>query len=133
MGELLESRTISVSIARRWTEVYDFAADPENLASWASGLASALRKVNGEWIAESSEGPVKVRFAERNAYGVLDHYVIPEPGLEIYVPLRVIANGGGSEILFTLFHQPGVSEEVFARDLELVSRDLAALKALLER
>lgn len=75
---------------------------------------------------------MKVRFTEQNNFGVLDHYVIPESGPEIYIPLRVISNGGGSEIIFTLFRQPGMSEEKFAADADWVRRDLNALKTLLE-
>jgi hypothetical protein len=46
--------------------------------------------------------------------------------------MRVIANGTGSEVLFTLFRLPDMTAEAFARDAEWVERDLKALKALLE-
>ena len=46
--------------------------------------------------------------------------------------MRIVANGTGCEVTFTLFRQPGMSAEQFAADAEWVSRDLAALKALLE-
>ncbi len=99
---------------------------------WASGLARSLAKVDGEWIADSPAGPVKVRFTERNPFGVLDHHVAVRPGLDVYIPMRVIANGTGSEVTFTLFRLPGMTDEAFARDAESVERDLRALKALLE-
>ena len=75
---------------------------------------------------------MKVRFTERNGFGVLDHYVIPEPGPKIYIPMRVISNGTGSEVLFTLFRLSEMSDEKFAEDAEWVKRDLNALKILLE-
>src|SRR5256885_16888560 len=75
MADTLVSRTMSVRIARAQREVYDFASVPENFPRWASGLARSLKKVNGEWIAGTPEGPVKVRFTERNAFGILDHHV----------------------------------------------------------
>src|SRR5439155_22057939 len=78
------------------------------------------------------EGRVKVRFTEPNDFGILDHYTAPRPGVEIYIPRRVIANGAGSEVLFTLFRLPDTTDETFARDAEWVERDLRALKALLE-
>jgi hypothetical protein len=53
--------------------------------------------------------------------------------VEIYVPLRVVANGdAGSEVLLTLFRRPGMSDEKFAADAEWVLSDLRKLKALLE-
>jgi predicted homoserine dehydrogenase-like protein len=75
---------------------------------------------------------VKIRFTEPNAYGVLDHYVELPDGSEIYVPMRVIANGTGSEVMLTLFRVPGMNDEKFAADAQWVMRDLNRLKDLLE-
>lgn len=75
---------------------------------------------------------MRIRFTERNDFGILDHYVTPGAGSEVYVPVRVIANGRGSEILFTLFRLASMSDEQYAADAALVERDLATLKRLLE-
>ena len=130
---MLPSRHLSVSIKRSANEVYDFVSVPENFPLWASGLGNLLKKANGEWIAESQQGPVRIRFSERNEFGVLNHWVSAKPGLEIYIPLRVIANKGGCELVFTLFRLPGMSDEKFAADAEWVMRDLVSLKNLLEK
>ena len=127
------SRHLSVSIKRSANEVYDFVSVPENFPLWASGLGKSLSKVDGVWIAETQQGPVRIRFLERNEFGVLDHWVSAKPGLEIYIPLRVIANEGGSELVFTLFRLPGMSDEKFAADAEWVMLDLVFLKNLLEK
>jgi hypothetical protein len=76
---------------------------------------------------------VKVRFVERNPFGVLDHYVRVDSGPEVYMPMRVLPNGEGAEVLITVFRQPGVSDEKFAEDTHWVRRDLEALKTLLEK
>jgi hypothetical protein len=130
----MEALTVSVSIERPLSAVYDFTSVPENFPTWASGLGSSLERTSeGEWVAEMPEGRVTIRFSEFNRFGVLDHTVIPAPGVEIYVLLRVVANGdAGSEILLTLFRQPGMSDEKFAADAEWVLSDLQKLKALLE-
>lgn len=125
-------RHISVSIDRPPEEVYAFAAEPANLPRWARGLSGSIEYVNGEWIADSPIGKVKVRFVERNALGVLDHDVTLVSGVSVHNPLRVVANGGGSELVFTLFRRQDVSDEDFAADARAVERDLAALKRLLE-
>src|SRR2546425_1655968 len=75
---------------------------------------------------------MKVRFSERNAFGVLDHWLSPKPGLEIYIPMRVIANRGGCELVFTLFRLPGMTDEKFAADAEWGMRDLAAAQRVVE-
>jgi len=127
-----ESRNLAVFINRNVRAVYDFVSVPDNFRLWASGLGKSLKNVNGEWIAETPDGPVQIRFSERNEFGVLDHWVSPKPGLPIYIPMRVIQNGDGSELIFTLLRLPDMSDEKFAADAEWVMRDLASLKALLE-
>lgn len=126
------SRTLSVSIGHPPGDVYAFASDPENLPKWAKGLGQSVRKQGSGWIVETPQGPMKFRFAERNPFGVLDHYVTTPSGVEVYVPMRVVSNGDGSEVLLTLFRLPGMSDERYAEDQRLVERDLRILKELLE-
>ncbi len=45
----------------------------------------------------------------------------------------MVANGDGAEVTLTLFRVPGMDDATFARDQGLVAKDLATLKALLER
>jgi hypothetical protein len=132
MAHLYESRTISIDIARNWKEAYDFAAVPENFSRWASGLGKSLWQENGEWRAQGPEGPVRIRFSERNAFGVLDHVVTTSSGAEVYIPLRIIANGTGCLVMLTLFRLPGMTAEKFDADAEWVKRDLNTLKTLLQ-
>jgi hypothetical protein len=128
----MEVLHVSVSVSSPPQAVYGFAAEVENLPRWAAGLCTTIRKVGGEWIAEGPAGKVKVRFAERNAFGVLDHDVVLESGATVHNAIRVVPNGAGSEVTFTLLRQPGVPAEQFAEDAQAVERDLRALKALLE-
>ncbi len=125
-------RNLSVSINRDARDVYNFVCVPENFPRWASGLGKSLKRVNGEWVAETPGGPVQVRFTERNEFGILDHWVSPKPGLQIYIPMRVIPNGSGCELTFALFRLPDMSDEQFAADAEWVMHDLNSLKNLLE-
>lgn len=131
MQELAESCYLSISIARDADAAYDFLSVPENFPKWASGLGTLSRSGEG-WVTETPEGPMKVRFSEQNEFGVLDHWVTPASGATIYIPLRVIRNGDGCELVLTLFRQPGMSDEKFAADGEWVMRDLAAARAVLE-
>jgi hypothetical protein len=127
-----EVRHISVSIDRPPAEVYRFASTVENLPRWATGLGQSIQQVDGEWIAESPMGKVRVRFAAQNEFGVLDHDVTLESGATIHNPMRVMPNAAGSEVIFTLFRQPEVSAEKFAEDARWVEKDLRTLKSLLE-
>lgn len=128
-----KSKHISVSINRSARDVYEFASNPESLPKWATGLSGSIEKANGEWIAESPMGKIRIKFAEKNKFGILDHDVILQSGEEIYNPMRVFPNNDGSELIFTLYHRPGMSEQMFADDAKLVKKDLERLKELLER
>jgi uncharacterized membrane protein len=133
MKTFAEVRHVSVSILRSPAEVYEFAANPENLPRWAKGLSGgAIRQVDGEWIADSPMGKVKVRFVRQNELGVLDHDVVLESGESVHNPLRVVANGDGAEVVFTLYRRPGMDDAAFAADAHAVENDLRALKRLLE-
>lgn len=125
-------RHISVSINRTPGEVHAFVSNPENLPKWATGLGGSIKNVQGEWIADSPMGKVRIRFAEKNTFGILDHEVILESGEAINNPMRVIANGKGSEIFFTLVRRPEMSDEKFEEDAAWVAKDLRILKGLLE-
>ena len=46
--------------------------------------------------------------------------------------MRVVPNGQGSEVIFTVFQQPGMSDERLAVDIRLVKQDLGELKRLME-
>jgi hypothetical protein len=133
METMLSSRTLSVSIRCSPGKVYEFVTSPENLPKWAQGLGESVRKQGPDWIVDTPQGPMKIRFADRNRFGVMDHTVTTPSGVEVYVPMRVLANGSGSEVLFTLFRRPDMSDKQYAEDMRLVERDLGALKELLEK
>nr|WP_295110529.1 SRPBCC family protein [uncultured Caulobacter sp.] len=134
---MFESRHISIRIHKSADEVYAFTHEPESFTKWAAGLASGLTRdgdPDGEqWIAHGPGGDVHVKFSPANDYGILDHWVTLADGTQLYMPLRVVANGEGAEVVMTLYRPPGMFDDAaFARDAAAVARDLAKLKALVE-
>jgi hypothetical protein len=128
---MLEARTISISINRPWRALYEAIWRPEFFPGWASGLSKAdLEQRDDHWLATGPEGPIRIRFTGHNGFGVMDHWVDAGDGREIHVPLRVVANEDGAEVLLTLFRQPGMSEAKFLADAEWVERDLRRLQSL---
>lgn len=113
----LAARHLSILVERSPVEVYAFAAAVANLPRWASGLANFSGKV---------------RFVEQNSFGVLDHDVTLASGKTVHNPMRVVANHGGSEVIFTLVRQPEMSDQEFAADAAAVQQDLLALKRVIE-
>lgn len=127
------AKHISVSIERSAAQVYEFASNPENLPQWAGGLSGSIKKVDGEWIAEAPIGRVKVEIAEKNKFGILDHDVTLSSGAKFFNPMRVFPNNDGSEVVFTLYRRPEMTDQNFVEDAESVEKDLITLKTLLEK
>jgi hypothetical protein len=130
---MMSARTYSISIGHEWRALYERIWRPDFFAKWASGLAeSDLRKDGDQWLADGPEGPIRIRFTPYNSYGVMDHFVDTAEGPTVYVPLRVVQNGDGAEVMLTLFRQPEMDDQRFAADAKWVNRDLRSLKTLIE-
>jgi hypothetical protein len=127
---ILRARTLTVSIGCTPSKVYDFVSDARNLPQWS--FFGSVTRSGDQWLADTPDGRVGLRFVAANEFGVLDHYVHLGSGVEIHVPMRVIPNGEGSEVLFTVFQLPDMSDEEFAEDTMQVKHDLDTLKATLE-
>ena len=133
---MLPARTVSISIDAAPDAVYRFVADALNMARWAPGFCQTIAAdpgVDRGWRITTADGTqASARFVAPNAFGVVDHWVtLPEAG-EVYVPLRVLPNEAGSEVLLTIFRQPSMSEGQWDADCAAVTKDLERLKALLE-
>ncbi|WP_202970184.1 hypothetical protein [Tessaracoccus flavescens] len=76
-------------------------------------------------------GRVRVTFAPRNPFGVLDHDVGLPSGESVYNPLQVLNHPEGAEVLFTV-RQRDLSDDEFERDIAAVAADLGRLRDLLE-
>jgi len=127
-----ESRHLSTHIDRPIEEVYAYASDPTNMPAWAAGLCRSIEYVDGHWVADSDLGRIVVEFAPRNDFGVLDHDVTLPSGETFHNPVRVLPDGSGCEVVFTVRRPAGSSDEDFERDTSAVLADLITLKRLLE-
>ena len=129
----VESRPITVRIDQPFDKVYEFLVDPANWNQWAFGLGKNIRRSQDGWVADSDGGVARVQFTPQNSFGVVDHTIIRPSGQRVYVPMRLIANSSGCELIFTLFREPNMSDRQFASDARFVQRDLNGLKRLLEQ
>jgi hypothetical protein len=131
---VFESVHVNITIDRSADDVYAFASDPRNLSSWAAGLAQReVTLVDGVWVADSPMGRVTVEFASSNPFGVVDHRVTLPSGETVSNPMRVIPNGDGCDVVFTVQRRAGVSAEGFAADRQAVADDLATLREVMQR
>lgn len=124
---------MNISINSKPQVVYDFISNLENLPRWAPKTFPSIKEMNGEWVVETQQGKIKVVLTERNNFGILDHHVKLTSGVEIYIPMRVIKNANGSEVMLTVFQIPEMTDEVFIKDVETVEKDLNHLKTIIEK
>lgn len=71
-------------------------------------------------------------FVPHNEFGVLEHTIRFDSGLELTNPMRIVANGNGSELMFTLFQNEGMSDQRFSEDVESVEKDLETIRRIME-
>lgn len=128
----MKTRTISIFIAAHPNVVYGFAANPANLPMWVPSFCKSIEYVDKRWVVQSPVGQAVITFVDSNQYGILDHTIEFESGDKVTNPMRVLTNGDGAEVIFTLFQQPGMSDEQFEEDATLVQIDLTTLRRLLE-
>lgn len=128
----MKTQTISIFIAATPARIYEFASNPSNLPLWVPSFCKSVELLDGEWIVQSPAGRVVFSFVQPNDLGVLDHTVTFSSGVTLANPMRVIPNGAGGEILFTLFQHEGMSDQQFQDDAALVLSDLQTLRRLLE-
>jgi hypothetical protein len=131
---MFNSHTLVFQIERPLADVYEFLLEPTNFGKWVFAGDARMRHLGGrEWSAETSVGPRIIRFAERNSYGVLDYFSKVAVDVPWHaIPMRVLANGEGTELTYTSFQRPGMSEAEWKSVIEWVNADLLALKSLLE-
>ncbi len=115
------NRSLSISVERPAPRVYDFLCRPENLSRWAA-----------DWVGEPAHAPVAWCYSEPNAFGVLDFALRRPCGTTLYIPLRVVANAEGCNVVVTLFRRGGMSDADFAAAAERAGRDLMRATKLLE-
>ena len=126
-------KNISISINCTKEKVYEFASNPENFPDWLDFLKTISKKSDTIWNAETDLGNIEIEFVAKNEFGIIDHIVTLPEGAKIKNVLRVIENGDGSEVVFTLFRLAEKTEKEFNDDANLVAKDLKTLKNILEK
>jgi hypothetical protein len=128
----MQTTTISVTIERPPDEVYKFVREATNFPRYTTLFKAVKPAGPDNWIADTDQGEMALRFAPQNSFRILDHHVQLRPDLEVLNHMRVLPNADGAEVLFTLFQRPGMSDAEFAEDHRAVQTDLRKLKSILE-
>lgn len=128
----MRAHTSTVAIHATRQAAVDFLSNPENLPRWAVGFAKAVRRNGNDWTVVTGGGEMALRIAAQPELGVIDFFMSPAPGVEALAASRVIPNGSGVEYVFTQFQAPGMTDELFAKNIAALEHELTVLKVMLE-
>jgi Polyketide cyclase / dehydrase and lipid transport len=115
--------TRSISIAAPPSAVLDFVGDARTLPRWAPAFTRTVEPDGGHWRIDGG-GLVDVRVCRER--GTVDILAADDPRRGAFS--RVIANGDGSEYLFTLQFPDGTGEDAVARQMAVVETELRAVR-----
>jgi uncharacterized protein YndB with AHSA1/START domain len=124
------AETRSIAIAAAPEAVFDFVADARALPRWAPDFARSIRPEGAHWIVDDGrqEFAIDVRVA-REARTV--DFVSPADTSRGAFT-RVVANGAGSEYLFTSVFGPGADEAAVAVQMAVVESELRTVRDVCE-
>lgn len=127
------SHTVTLQIERPYAQVYQFLVEPRNFVQWAAVDPATFAPLeNGDWSAMTAGGLLHFRFTPSNSFGVLDHAQFSPGTSPVFNPMRVFPHDGGTELQFTFFRRPEMSQAQFESTIEWITTDFLTLKSLLE-
>jgi hypothetical protein len=115
--------TRSISIAAAPADVLAFVGDARTLPRWAPAFTQSVEPDGDHWRVDGG-GLVDLRVSRER--GTVDILAAEDPRRGAFS--RVIANGEGSEYLFTLQFPDGTSEDAVARQMAVVEAELRAVR-----
>jgi hypothetical protein len=105
-------------------------AEATNSPRWAPAFATAIRPSGEYWVATTPRGDAEIVVASQPDAGTVDLLSAADPTRGAFA--RVIPNGPVSEVLFTLFFEPGTPEEAIAAQMIVVEDELASISRLVQ-
>jgi hypothetical protein len=133
----LETSTLSVTIDAPFEQVVGDLADPATHPEWATQFFAgpAERRPDGTYTVDvpSMGGTARMSVDVDADRGVVDLYLAPgDAPFGPALPIRVVPNGDGVDVLFTLARFPGMTDEQWQGGLVGMRHELENLKARLE-
>ena len=132
MKAISRSAIKSVDIQAPFERVFGFLANPMN---WPRYAVVNLRSVSpGEcgWFKMVTKfGQGEIRVNPIKELGIIDHDW-RDPQASWTVPARVVANGDGATVMFTIFQPPVMTELQFDYAMKEMDIEMRKLRELLE-
>jgi hypothetical protein len=105
--------------------VFDWMADIENLPTWATEFARALRHEDGRYKVVNGLGEFFFSIKADRDTGVIDMFAGPTEDQMAVFPTRAVAlPDGRCAYTFTMFQAPGMPDELFESQHASLEREL---------
>jgi hypothetical protein len=125
------AETRSITIAAAPSTVLRFVADPANLPRWAPAFARAVQHRAGRWFVSGDRGEFEIVVVASAELGTFDLWPASDPRRGIRT--RVIANGDGSEYVFTVLRDDDTDDAARAAQVEVIGQELRTVRELVAR
>ena len=119
-----ESRSLGIGAAP--ATVHAYLSDPGNLTEWAPGFAPAVRRDGQRWLVTRGEAEFGLDVPSDSGSGTVDFLASNDHARGLYA--RVLPNGEGSELTFTIMFPADTPEEVIAGQMLTLETELAAVR-----
>lgn len=120
------SRTISITVEKKTGDAFDAILQlPPKM------MPDAKIGNDGWWSFTGLHGKSKLKFNENKSLGILDHKFIDEES-SWDVPMRVVSNGGFSEVLITLNKPEEITDEQFNQRVSEIDEMVNSMKNIIE-
>ena len=128
-----QTTTLAVTIDAPPQSVAADLADPATHPEWAAEFfdGPATRRDDGSYSARVPlmGGPVRFTVEADTAAGIVDLFLAPEGApFGAPLPVRLVPNGDGVDVLWTLTRFPGTPDEAWQAGLASMSRELERLR-----
>ncbi|VAW95269.1 hypothetical protein MNBD_GAMMA21-1433 [hydrothermal vent metagenome] len=130
---IFETKTLTVSIDAPFNAVADDLANPITHPEWATEFFTGDAVPNDKGGVNANVpmmgGPVKFEIKADAKQGILDLFLAPETGkFGDPLPVRLIRNGDGVDVLWTLTRYPGMPDIAWQLGLDSMNKELVSLK-----
>jgi len=122
------AETRSISIAAPPENVLRLLGEPRMLPEWAPAFAEAVEPADPDWLINPGPGEFRIRARVSAEYGTVD--LLDPRDLRRGAHMRVLSNGDGSELLFTLVFPASVDKQSIGQQMATVEAELRAVRDL---
>jgi hypothetical protein len=116
----------SLGIAAAPAVVHAYLSDGNNLPDWAPGFAPRIRESDGSWRISRDGVEFTIDLVAEPRSRTVDFLAAGGHARGLYA--RVLPNGDGSELLFTIMFTPDTPEDVIAAQMVTLEMELGAVR-----